>query len=157
MNKVICCSARLPCDAHRAFEMFASNERLKSWLTTEAAVEPAPGGKYELFWDPSNREHNSTIGCRVTAIEPDKFLSFEWKGPTQFEHFMNRADPLTHVVVFFISCSEEANACTDVYLVHSGWRSSPDWEEARQWFENAWNGAFERLREEASPGRQGGS
>lgn len=152
MDKVICCSARLPCDSHKAFEMFTSNERLESWLTTEAAVEPVRGGKYELFWNPSDKEHNSTLNCRVTAIEPDKFLSFEWKGPTQFGDFMNDADPLTHVVVFFIPCREESGDGTNVYLVHSGWRSSPAWEEARQWFERAWQGAFERLRGQATLG-----
>jgi uncharacterized protein YndB with AHSA1/START domain len=150
MNKVICCSARLLCAAPKAFEMFTSNERLEGWLTSEAAVEPKLGGKYELFWDPTDKEHNSTINCRVTAIEPDKFLAFEWKGPTQFEHFMNSADPLTHVIVFFIPCHEASTPSTDVYLIHSGWGSSSEWEEARQWFENAWRTAFERLREQVN-------
>lgn len=86
----------------------------------------------------------------MTAVEPDKFLAFEWKGPTQFEHFMNSADPLTHVVVLFIPGLEEYGAGTDVYLVYPGWRSSPDWEEARRWFESAWSGAFERLREQVN-------
>ena len=100
---------------------------LESWLTELANVEPMVGGKYELFWDPKDKENNSTIGCRVTAIEPDRFISFEWRSPKQFKQFANNADPLTHVVVFFIPDGD----ATDVHVVHSGWRSSPEWEEAR--------------------------
>lgn len=122
--------------------MFTRNSLLATWLTTIAEVEPRVGGKYELFWDPSDRENNSTIGCKVTAVEPDRFISFEWRSPKQFKHFANSADPLTHVVVFFIPEGDS----TIVHLVHSGWRSSPEWEQARQWQEKAWAGAFEELK-----------
>jgi uncharacterized protein YndB with AHSA1/START domain len=147
MDNIIHVTARLRCDAHRAFQLFTVNELLRLWLAPLAEVEPVAGGKYELFWEPTDRENNSTIGCKVTAIEADKFLSFEWRGPKQFKPFMNNADPLTHVVVFFTPSSERSNTRTDVHLIHSGWRSAPQWEEARRWFENSWNSAFEELRE----------
>jgi uncharacterized protein YndB with AHSA1/START domain len=150
MNKVICLSARLHCTTSRAFEMFTFNTQLESWLTVIADVEPVLGGKYELFWNPANREINSTLGCKVIAIEPDKFLSFEWKGPPQFKHFMNNADPLTSVVVFFIPCNEVLTPCTDVYLIHSGWGSSAEWEEARQYFVRAWTHAFDELERQVN-------
>lgn len=85
MDKVLHHTVRLDCDARRAFEMFTINELLQSWLAPLAEVEPVAGGKYELFWDPMDRENDSTIGCRVSAIEPNKFLSFEWKGPVQYQ------------------------------------------------------------------------
>ncbi len=88
MDKIVHHSARLRCDAHRAFEMFTVNHLLESWLVNVAEVEPVVGGKYELFWEPEDRENNSTIGCRVTAIEPDKFISFEWRSPKQYKHFL---------------------------------------------------------------------
>jgi len=150
MNRIIHHSVLLRCDTHQAFEMFTVNELLQSWLTTLAEVEPLVGGKYELFWDPVNKESNSTIGCKVTAIEPGKFLSFEWKGPEQFQHFMNNADPLTHVVVFFVPCADGSSTRTEVHVIHSGWGSSAEWEEARQWFERAWSNAFAELRKQVN-------
>jgi uncharacterized protein YndB with AHSA1/START domain len=141
MDNIIHQSVRLRCDAGRAFEMFTVGELLESWLTAVAEVEPTVGGKYELFWEPEDRENNSTIGCRVTAIAPNEFLSFEWRSPKQYKHFANNADPLTHAVVFFIADDDG----TTVHLVHSGWRGSPQWEEARAWQERAWAGAFEEL------------
>ena len=152
MDKIIRHSLRLQCDAHQAFEMFTVNELLQSWLAPLAEIEPVVGGKYELFWDPTDKENDSTIGCKVTAIEPGKYLSFEWKGPTQYQHFMNNADPLTHVVVFFLPCGEGSTPCTEVYLIHSGWGSSAEWEEARQWFERAWSSAFEELSKSVNTG-----
>ncbi len=147
MNKILYHSVRLHCEVERAFRMFTVNENLQSWLTVIADVKPVVGGTFELFWNPEDRENDSTIGCKITAIEPGKLLSFEWKGPKKYKHFMNNADPLTHVVVSFIPCKEKNTQppCTEIHLIHSGWGSSAEWEEARLWFENAWNDAFENL------------
>lgn len=144
MDKIIHAVAHLRCDARRAFEMFTVNGSLESWLVPVAEVEAFEGGRYELFWEPADRENYSTIGCRVTAMAANRFLSFEWKGPKQFKHFMNGADPLTHVAVFFVPLPVEAET-TEVHLLHSGWRSSDEWEEARLWFERAWSEAFKQL------------
>lgn len=128
--------------------MFTVNRFLESWLVTpysesgHAEVEPVVGGKYELFWDPTNRENNSTLGCKTTAIEPDEFLAFDWKGPAEFKHFMNDADPVTHAVVFFLPVGNDSEPWTDVHLIHSGWRNSPEWEEARVYFQKAWGSAL---------------
>ncbi len=148
MDKILYHSVLLLCDTDHAFKMFTVNEHLQQWLTEVADVEPRIGGKFELFWNPQDRENDSTIGCKIIAIEPGKFLAFEWKGPRQYKDFMNNADPLTHVVVFFIPCNEggREKARTEVHLVHSGWRSSAEWEQARLWFRKAWDDAFENLR-----------
>lgn len=150
MGKIIYHSVRLNCSPAKAFAMFTENKHLESWLTLKADVEPKVGGKYELFWNPDNREIDSTIGCKITALEPDKLLSFEWKGPVQYKDFMNDADPLTHVVVLFLPCGEGKAPVTEVHLVHSGWRSSAEWEEARQWFEKMWSGCFKELSKQVN-------
>ena len=147
MQNVVYLSARLDCDIRKAFEMFTLNDNLQSWLTNIADVEPRVGGKYELFWDPNDKENNSTIGCKVTAVEENKFISFEWKGPPQFRDTMNTVIPLTHVVVFFIPCDDSGTSrCTEVRLIHSGWGDSAEWQKARSYFETAWSIAFENLK-----------
>lgn len=145
MNKVIHTFAQLSCGQKRAFEMFTVNELVQSWLAPLVDIEPRVGGKYELFWDLNDREYNSTVGCKISAIEQDAFLSFEWKGPKQFNRLMNNADPLTHLVILF---TPRNHARTDVHLIHSGWRNSKPWEEARVWFEQAWKSAFEELKKQ---------
>lgn len=142
MDKIIYRSISLKCNLQKAFEMFTSNKHLEIWLTQVADVEPKVGGKYELFWNPEDKENDSTIGCKILALHPSKFLSFEWKGPRQFKHFMNEVRPLTNVVIFLIPCQE----CTEVHLLHTGWRDTSEWEEARQYFVKAWTIALSELQ-----------
>lgn len=138
-------SVRLNCDENQAFEQFTRNENLEAWLTNKADVDPKVAGKYELFWRPEDPENDSTIGCRVTAIEPGRLLSFDWKGPQKFKSFMNEADPLTHVTISFIPRGSFEMPETEVHLIHSGWRNSPEWEEAKNYFDRAWAIAFGEL------------
>jgi hypothetical protein len=74
-------------------------------------------------------------------MTPGQLLAFQWRSPMQFKSFANTADPLTHVVVTVVAEGSGAR----VHLVHSGWHSSPEWEEARAWQEMAWTGAFKEL------------
>ena len=147
LTEILHHSAHLRCDAHKAFEMFTKNELIESWLIKpyseggRAEIRPNLGGSYELFWDPEHRNRDSTLGCRITAIVPDRLLAFDWKGPQQYEKFMN-LDPLTHVVV---SIFPDGGTSTEVHLVHSGWGDSTDWNAARDYFEKAWASAFQNL------------
>lgn len=146
-DRVIHATALVSVRPARAFEYFTKVDLLTAWLTTAAEVEPKVGGKYELFWQPDDRENNSTIGCRITAMAADQFLAFQWRSPKQFKAFANGADPLTHVVVVFVP----EGAKTRIHLVHTGWRSTADWEEARIWQERAWSGAITELERIAAP------
>ena len=149
MQNIIQIVIALNCDVSEAFDFFTVNEKLESWLPEKAEVEPIVGGKYELFWDPQNRLINSTIGCKITSIEKNKFLSFEWKGPEMFQSFMNFCDPLTHVIVVFSPSSNDPQKTT-LYFFHSGWRDDPEWQKAHNYFEKAWSGALTDLKEKLS-------
>lgn len=142
MDRIIYHSISLKCDPQKAFEMFTINKHLEKWLTQEADVEPKVGGKYELFWNPKDKENDSTIGCKIVALSANRFLSFEWKGPRQFKQFMNEVRPLTNVVISFIPYSEG----TEVHLLHTGWRDTPESEEARQFFDKAWAVSLSELQ-----------
>lgn len=144
MSKIIVLSARLHCSVEHAFTMFIQNQQLQRWLTNAAEVEPVVGGKYELFWDLDDPEHDSTLGCKITAFVKDVLLAFEWKGLRRFQ-FVNEEDPLTHVAIFFSACNEVLTPCTDIYLVHTGWHATEEWEEARVYFTRAWESALAEL------------
>jgi hypothetical protein len=51
-------------------------------------------------------------------------------------------------VDFGSKAREATTLCTELRLIHSGWGSSPEWKEARQWFEKGWGDAFEKLRKQ---------
>lgn len=140
--------ADLPVVPARAFALFTSVPELRAWLCDDAVVEPHVGGRYELFWDLQDRTSDSTLGCRITAVEADRLLAFQWRSPRQFKAFANVADPLTHVVVTFHATATG----TRVTLVHSGWRSSPEWQQAAQWQDMAWGHAFGALGQRVAAG-----
>jgi uncharacterized protein YndB with AHSA1/START domain len=142
MGKIIHQSTKLTCTRQKAFQMFTVNRHLEKWLTQRAEVELRVGGKFELFWNPKDKENDSTIGCKILALQPNKFLSFEWKGPKQFSHFMNHTRPLTNVVAFFIPY----RGGTEVHLLHVGWRDTAEWQKAREWFDKAWATSFAQLQ-----------
>lgn len=142
MDPIIVQTSVLNTTPEKAFRFFTENKLLESWLTVKADVEPMSNGKYELFWNPGDPENNSTIGCKVLAVESPHFINFEWKGPKQFKHFMNDVQPLTNVTVLF---SDVGNHKTKVTLIHTGWRKGENWEQARKYFINAWTGAFQQL------------
>jgi uncharacterized protein YndB with AHSA1/START domain len=142
MNKIIHAKVKLNCSQEQAFEMFTNNANVQSWLAEMADIEPFVGGKYELFWDVNNKNINSTLGCKITALENNKLLCFEWKGPVQFADFMNTADPLTQVSVMFFP---DNNDSTEIHLIHTGWGSDENWEKARIWFDSVWENALNSL------------
>lgn len=144
MNKIIYLKVRLNCSQQQSFEMFINNSNVQTWLAEVADIEPYVGGKYELFWDVNNKKTNSTLGCKITAIENNKLLCFEWKGPVQFTDFMNIADPLTHVSVLFIPDYNDNS--TEIHLIHTGWGSDENWEKARIWFDSVWEKALNNLK-----------
>jgi len=146
MDRVIHGTAKLNCDVETAFSYFTKNELLEDWLTSVAQVVPKQGGMYELFWNPADRDNDSTIGCKVTAVVPKCLIAFEWKSPKQFKGFTNSADPLTHVVVTFTPLKNG----TRVDLIHSGWRSPEEWQAAANWQEQAWQHALKVLESKAN-------
>lgn len=117
----------------------------------QAEIEPRVGGKYELFWEPEDRDSNSTIGCRITALARDQFLSFQWRSPKQYKRFANTEDPLTHAAVMFFPDGKG----TRIQMAHSGWRSSKQWEAARQWQLRAWKIGLESLKKTVAAARKG--
>lgn len=142
MDNIIVQKVTLNCDAGKAFEMFTVNENLQKWLTAKADVEPKIGGKYELFWNPTNPDVDSTKDCKILAIERPNFINFEWKGASQ-HRFMNDRRPLTNVTVFFIA----QGGTTEIVIIHTGWENTQEWEKARDWFEIAWKDTTNQLKQ----------
>ena len=143
MDKVIHLDYILNCSVKKAFELFTQNNHLENWLAPKTDVEPEVGGKYELFWNLDNKEEDSTLGCKVLAIKQDKLLCFEWKGASMYAHFMNNVRPLTNVTIAFTQAEQNK---TEINFLHTGWRDTDEWEEARIGFEKIWKGAFHHLK-----------
>ena len=78
---------------------WTETERIIEWFAPAANIVPVNGGAFELFFDPADHAHMSTIGCVITAFESKEMLAFTWKGPNQFAQLMNEPVPATSVEV----------------------------------------------------------
>lgn len=141
MSPIIVQTTLLEVSNTKAFELFTKNQHLEAWLCRKANVVPEIGEAYELFWRPDDPEHDSTMGCRILAMQSPYFINFEWKGPERFRHFMNESQPLTNVTVTFHQKVDK----TEVSLIHTGWRDYGEWHQAVSYFNAAWKSAFEKL------------
>lgn len=121
---------------------WTSNENVAGWFAPIANIEPKVGGAFELFFDPSNREHMTTKGCKFLELVPMERLSFQWKGPDDFAQIMNE-DHLTIVNVTFT----EDNKTTTVKVFHSGWGTGDEWSKAVKWHEFAWKQVLGSLKD----------
>jgi uncharacterized protein YndB with AHSA1/START domain len=127
----------------RAWKAWIHSVELQKWLAAKATVNPVIGGAYELFWEPENPDRNSTIGCRVAALVPERLIAFTWKGPVPFVDLMN-VEPLpTWGLVAFERAPGDSSI---MHFRHSGWGTTERWRQAKQWQENAWRGAFSGLQ-----------
>lgn len=140
-EKIIHKRFELPCSVQEAFNAFLQEPALETWFTEKARVTPEVGGHYELFFEPDHPERNATVGCKITALVPNQLLAFDWKGPVEFEDFMNGAEPLTHVTIAFFPQGEG----TELHVIHTGWRPSEPWQEAREYFVRAWDQVLNAL------------
>lgn len=138
MTKIVHIQEKLKGSVERAFKFF-----VKGKYASDVTIEPKVGGKYELFWDLEDRSKDSTVGCTFTVYEENRMIAADWTGPPEFEETMNKADPLTHLLVIF---SQAESDVVEVSLIHTGWGSSPEWEKARLYFENAWTQVFKMLK-----------
>lgn len=119
------------------------DEVWRAW-TTETGVESffAPrcniklrvGGAYEMLFDLEAAPGlQGGEGMIITAMQPEKMLSFTWNAPP---HLPDVRGQMTHVVVRFLPIG--ANQ-TLVRLTHTGWGEGGQWEEAFNYFQRAWS------------------
>lgn len=121
---------------------WTQSEKVTKWFAPAADIESYQGGKYELYYDPSNKNSMSTIGCRILSYQEPDLLSFNWKGPDQSAPVMNGDNELTLVIVQL----EQVESGTKVILEHSGWGHTKEWDSAKQWHIAAWEQLLSTLK-----------
>ena len=125
-----------------AWRAWTRSTRITRWFAPEAVIEACPGGSFELYFDPSDHDHQCTKGCVFTLVEPKKRLAFTWKGPDQFADLMNDPASLTSVLVSF----HRVEGSIEVVVEHTGWGEGEDWIQAREWHQRAWKDVLGRLK-----------
>jgi uncharacterized protein YndB with AHSA1/START domain len=135
----------LACPRDRVWDAWTRADDLARWLCLRAVVEPVVGGRYELFWNPdaSRPDSDSTLGCRLLAVDRPRLLRFTWRGADEVADVMNAIGTAPTEVEVRLFPTPDG---TRLEVLHEGWGDGSDWERARAWFDRAWSGALEALR-----------
>lgn len=122
---------------------WASQKELQNWLAPKANVSFQEGGAWEFFWD-TDPNKDSTLGCKLLKIEPQKLLRFEWQGKSDFIHLF--LPPNGHRTMIEVRFEPSGNQ-TRVTLTQEETRNAPDWQAYDAWMSMAWEMAFKELKE----------
>jgi uncharacterized protein YndB with AHSA1/START domain len=152
-DRVVFESVEVAAPVEMTFRYFSDEQLLAKWLAPRVEVERKVGGKYELFWDSANQENDSTVGCHLTALVPNRLIAFQWRKVSQGS-VSKGADPITHVTVSFFPEGKDQKS-TRVVLIHSGWRDDLPSERARLALVTTWRQALKRLVAAVNPSTPG--
>lgn len=132
-ERVIRAEVIVPASADDVWQAWSTAEGVRSFFAPDCRVELEIGGAYEMYFDPSAPYgERGGEGVRILAIEPRKMLSFTWNAPP---HLPEVRPQHTAVVVRLLAL---ADGRTRVTLIHSGWGSSEQWDQAYRYFAVAW-------------------
>lgn len=125
----------------RVWKAWTSTEEAEQWLSPKANVVFKEGGEYEFFWD-EDPKCDSTLGCKLLAIEPQRSLRFQWQGKTEFLPMFQKPRGRTEVEVRF---SVDGDV-THVAVEQAETRDLRDWKAYDEWMAGAWEYALNQLK-----------
>ncbi|NBI27448.1 SRPBCC family protein [Chengkuizengella marina] len=127
---------------------WTESDRITKWFAPAAEIQLKNYGKYELYFDPTNKNSMSTIGCKLLDYEEPSFLEFQWKGPDEFNDVMNDEKELTIVKISLLPYENG----TKLILEHTGWGTTDGWIKAKNWHIKAWEQALSSLKSNMESG-----
>ena len=135
-----------PVTRKHVFEAFLLPGDLSRWLAIDSVVEARKGGKYIFCLEPEDKNWLKRKRARVTFFRPDEMIQFSWDGPLHLSEVMSFADDRTTVKIHLVEEVKDGQPFTHLSLTHSGWKSSEDWQMAREWHVRFWERALGRLQ-----------
>lgn len=160
-GRMVALDADVACAPERAFAMWSSTDGVKSFYAPNAEIGGVGGPYTVMFYpdeDPRGLVHG-TAGARVLAAEPSRFFAFEWvvfagrddKGQGAPPYITDQSQRLPDPLPTWVELTFTPNpGGTRVRLRHYGFGAGADYARSRDWFERAWSGVLEGMRQACS-------
>lgn len=121
---------------------WTTHEGLKTFFGSDNKIELMPDGAFEIYFLLDNPAGlRGSEGCKVLSFLPQRYFSFSWNAPPQFEE-VRKSDYKTWVVVEFNAISDKQ---TQITLTHLGWPDDERWMPVFDYFSKAWDVALNNL------------
>jgi uncharacterized protein YndB with AHSA1/START domain len=137
-------SQRVAAPPREVWPLWTTAEGLRSWFASDARMELAIGGPFELlFLDESRGNERGSEGCQVLGWLPERLLVFSWNAPPHLGVTRARR---TWVVVQLVADGDG----TLVEIEHVGWpvaawEIEPQWPATFAYFDAAWPRVLDNL------------
>jgi len=132
-----------------AWDAWATQAGMESFLAPKARLDLRPGGAYEPLFDLDAADGSKGgEGLTVLSFVPGRFLSFTWNAPPEFPHV--RALGGVSWIVLAFSPRPKDRTCVELW--HLGWGSGREWDQVFDYFEHAWDTVLYRLAERFTSG-----
>lgn len=120
----------------RAWWCWTTHEGLKTFFGADNKIELFLNGAFEIYFllDSPVGQRGSE-DCKVLSFLPEKYFSFSWNAPPNFEE-VRKSNYKTWVVVEFKSIAHEQ---TEIIVTHLGWPNDEKWNPVYDYFNNAWD------------------
>jgi len=143
-EKKITKTATLYSPVEEVWERWTTREGLRTFFGEDNNVELTPGGPFEIYFSMDQPAGmRGSEGCTVLSFVPYHMLSFTWNAPPKFREARESAYH-TWVVVEFKPVDGRT---TEVTLTHLGWPEGGEWDQVRDYFENAWGTVMTWLKD----------
>ncbi|MEX0326883.1 MAG: SRPBCC domain-containing protein [Puniceicoccaceae bacterium] len=131
--KTVQCVAEVPAPIDAVWEAWTTEGGVVSFFAPAVNLRAEPDGPYEILFNPDAPEGTQGAeGMRFLALQEPTFLSFTWNAPP---HLPEVRGQRTWVE---IRLEELDSTSTRVQLLHGGWGTGGQWEEAFDYFVRAW-------------------
>ncbi len=123
----------IPASLDEVWQAWTTEGGVRSFFAPRARLDLRPGGAYEMLFDlEAQPGQQGGEGMYLLAIQPKQMLSFTWNAPPELPTVRGE---MTHVMVRLYPPAEKS---TRITLLHDGWGSGGEWDQAFEYFERAW-------------------
>lgn len=121
---------------------WTTHEGLKTFFGSDNKISLYPNGEFEIYFILNNPiGKKGSEGCKILSYLPEKYLSFSWNAPPEFEAIRS-LDYKTWVCIEFKAISSNQS---ELILTHLGWPLDDSFNPVFNYFDNAWDIVFASL------------
>ena len=137
----------VPATLEQVWNAWTTTEGLKTFFSSEAKVELAVDGPYEIYFNlEAPYGLRGSEDCRVLSYLPMEMLSFSWNAPSEFGELRNK-----HTIVI-LQFEEVEPGKVKVVLSQLGWGKGEDWDKLYDYFDKAWSFVLGNLKKRFAAG-----
>lgn len=146
-DKILRKEVIVPASLKEVWDTWTTTEGVKTFFSSDAKVELAVGGPYEIYFILENPYGlKGSEDCKILSYLPMEMLSFDWSAPPEFGDLRNRR---TQVILQFEEIEPEK---VKVKFSQYGWGKGEDWNRLYDYFDKAWSYVLGNLKKRFTEG-----